>query len=249
MTRAAAVLGPRADGSDRAVGDALARAAVYRLLGAAFAYPTSDRQPGIAALARAAGGAAPALAGPLAELARCAETGDPAALGEEHVALFDRAARCPPYEGAWGAAQPAGKAALLADVAGFYAAFGLVPAGAQPDVEDHVAAECEFASALCLKEAWALGQGDAERGEIATAALGAFLRDHLGRWAGAFAGALAEATAEPYYRALAAALAAWVAAETARLGLDPAPVGGPAPAPSEEDCFTCPMAPEAPPTA
>jgi hypothetical protein len=53
--------------------------------------------------------------------------------------------RCPPYESAYGEApQMAGKSAELADLAGFYAAFGLAPAASQPDMEDHVKVDfCE----------------------------------------------------------------------------------------------------------
>ena len=118
--------------------------------------------------------------------------------------LFDRGAKVPPYEGAWeDAPQLAGKAALLADVAGFYAAFGLVPGEAQPDVEDHIAAECEFMSALALKEAYALAQRDDEGVAITSAAQSRFVGDHLGRWSGTFAEALRDASPLPYYGALA----------------------------------------------
>jgi TorA maturation chaperone TorD len=165
------------------------------------------------------------------------------------VFLFDRAAKVPPYEGAWEEApQVAGKAALLADVAGFYAAFGLVPGAAQPDVEDHIAAECEFMSALALKEAYALAEGDDEGVAITGAAQARFVGDHLGRWSGTFAEALRDASPLPYYGALADLLRAWVQAEIERLGAAPSVVLGRAgydPI-QEADAFSCPMAaPEA----
>lgn len=249
MTTAA---GPSAVSSEeRPVLEALRRSAVYRLLGAALGYPLPERVAAVAALAERAATGAGESGESLARLARAAREGDPAVLCQEYVFLFDRAPRCPPYEGAWGdAPQLAGKSALLADIAGFYAAFGLVPSETQPDMEDHIAVECEFMSALGLKEAWALGENRPEALDITRKARAAFLCDHLGRWAEAFAAALREATPLPYYQALAAALEDWVRIETGAPGITPARVVGrtgydPL---QEAPTFTCPMAePEAGP--
>jgi TorA maturation chaperone TorD len=222
----------------------LARAGVYRLLGAALAYPAPERLPALLAMARELDDAVdPELRAWLARFAETVETADALALAQEHVFLFDRGARCPPYEGAWGdAPQLAGKPALLADVAGFYAAWGMTPAGRQPDMEDHVAAECEFMSALCLKEARAQAHEEADRQALAREAAAAFVADHLGRWAEAFAAALREATPLPYYGAVADLLAAWVRLEAARLGVTPAAVTASMGGDPPEDEFTCPMA-------
>jgi TorA maturation chaperone TorD len=135
----------------------------------------------------------------------------------------------------------AGKAALLADVAGFYRAFGLETAEGQPEVEDHVCAELEFMSALSLKEAWALAEQAAEGLEVTVTAQRAFLTDHLGRWTPAFAERLAAAAAGDFYAAAAAALRAWVAADCARLAVTPAALEGVNEA--EAGPFECPMAP------
>jgi TorA maturation chaperone TorD len=237
--------------AERAVQACLRRAGVYRLLGAAFAYPGAGRLETLGGLAEAlAPTAAPGPGEALGRFAAAARDTDPAGAAGEHVFLFDRAARCPPYEGAWGdAPQLAGKSALLADVAGFYAAFGLAPAAARPDMEDHVAAECEFMSALAVKEGYALAEGHLEGREVTRRAEARFLADHLGRWAEAFAGALREATPLPYYRALADLLEAWVRAETEILGAEPERLTGrfgfdPI---RDEETFTCPMAePEEP---
>jgi TorA maturation chaperone TorD len=236
---------------ERDVQERLTRAALYRLLGAAFAYPEADRFEAVARAARVlAPGGPPALADRLETFAAAVEAADAAALAGEHVFLFDRGSRCPPYEGAWGdAPQLAGKAALLADVAGFYAAFGLEPGAAQPDVEDHIGAECEFMSALALKEAYALAEDDAEGVLITRDAQIRFLGDHLGRWAGTFAVALREATPMPYYIAAADLLAALVADDSARLGAGPTAVTGRTgydPIQGDE-AFTCPMADPLPP--
>jgi DMSO reductase family type II enzyme chaperone len=223
---------------------------VYRVLGRGFAYPVPDDWTALARMARAVGETAPSdVAELLARLADSAERARAGDVAAEYVFLFDRGARCPPYEGAWSDAPGlAGKAAQLADVAGFYEAFGLVPAGAQPDAEDHIAAECEFMSALALKEAWAVAGADGEAVEVIRAAEQRFLTDHLGRWAEAFAATLREATPMSYYTALADLLGAWVALDTTALGaaptrLDRRPSRDPI---QDEESFTCPMNPEAP---
>lgn len=231
---------------ERLIQERLERASLYCLLGGALARPRADR---LAVLAEAAEALAPvvgpAVAKPLARFAAAARETDAAAITDEYVFLFDRGAKCPPYEGAWeDAPQLAGKAALLADVAGFYAAFGLTPGGAQPDVEDHIAAECEFMSALALKEAYALSESDDEGAAITRAAQSHFVGDHLGRWSGTFAEALRDASPLPYYGALADLLGAWVAAEIEALGAAPSVVRGRSghDAIHEAEAFSCPMA-------
>lgn len=225
----------------------LGRAAIWRILGGAFAYPTAPRLETLAEAAAAADDhdRSPELRAALEDFARAARTADPETIAGEYVFLFDRQVRCPPYEGAWGdAPQLAGKSALLADIAGFYQAFGLEPAGGQPETEDHLVAEVEFMSALALKEAWALAEGAGAAREVTRQAATAFLTDHLGRWAETFAEALGEATPVAYYTAAAALLGAWVRGEIATLGATPARLAGPGGLDpiQQEDAFTCPMA-------
>ncbi|MBI2524958.1 MAG: molecular chaperone TorD family protein [Candidatus Rokubacteria bacterium] len=229
------------------VGLALARAGVYRLLGGAFAYPAAASLEELSRLAVAAAAGplgVPPLGGALLALAKALRESDAAELALEHVLLFDRQVRCPPYEGAYGdVPQLAGKAAQLADVAGFYAAFGLEQARGRPDCEDHIAAELEFMSVLALKEAYLLAEGDGEGVEVTRQGQARFLSDHLGRWAQALADALREATALPYYAAAGDLLAAWVGAEVSRVGASPLRVetrrGHD---PLQEENFSCPVA-------
>jgi TorA maturation chaperone TorD len=229
---------------ERPVARALARAAVYRLLGAAFADAAPGAMEALAEAADTAAGCAPDVAPPLLALAVAARAADPAAVAEERVFLFDRASRCPPYEGAWDDRPPlAGKAPLLADIGGFLAAFGLAPAQARADLEDHVAAECELMSVLALKEARALAEGQEDGLDVTRRAQQAFLADHLGRWGAAFASGLREATPLPYFAALGDLLHRWVETEADALGVTPVRVAGrPAAAGGDEAAFTCPMA-------
>ena len=224
-----------------AVARNLVRATLYRLCGAALGYPGPGRLEEVARLARAAAAVDRRFHEPLTTLADAAEVADDASLAAEYVALFDGAVKCPPYEGAYGAPQIAGKSAQLADIAGFYTAFGLEPATGQPDVEDHIATELEFLSALAVKEAWALAEREEEHAEVSRNASATFLTDHLGRWAVLFARALETTTELPYYRAVATLLARWVEAETARLKITPAPL---MPTPLDQETaepFSCPM--------
>jgi TorA maturation chaperone TorD len=234
---------------EQEVARALRRAGMYRVLGGAFAYPTAPR---IADLARSAATlAVNSPAGPLrdalARFAAAAFNTDADNAAGEYVFLFDREVRCPAYEGAWGGAlEMAGRVARLADVAGFYGAFGLEPAGAQPESEDHLVPELEFMSALALKEAWAIEAGDAEREVVTREAATAFMTAHLGRWAPRFAAEAASATAIPYYTTAAALLAEWIESEIAALGATPDPVGArDGVDPVQDERFSCPMAPEA----
>ena len=230
---------------------ALRRASLYRVLGGAFAYPTAER---IEALARAASTLAlsehdTGLRNAIAGFASAAYTTDADAAGTEYVFLFDREARCPAHEGAWGeAAATAGRVARLADIAGFYRAFGFEAAGAQPESEDHLVPELEFMSAIALKQAWAIVESHHERADIVDDAGTKFLTEHLGRWARTFAHALAGATALPYYTTAATLLCEWIAADVARLGATPDAIGDATSIdPVQAESFECPMAPESDP--
>jgi putative dimethyl sulfoxide reductase chaperone len=229
-----------------AVRQALSRAAVYRVLAAAFAYPGPRHVADVAgAAARAATAASAPVREALEALAQAARAADADALAEAYVALFDRQVSCPPYEGAYGVPQLGGKAMQLADIAGFYVAFGMTT-GPQCDADDHIGAELEFMASLALKEAWAEGHRETARATIAKDAERAFLDDHLARWGEAFAARLLELAPRGLYAAAARLLTEWVREECARLAVVPRPLGGPAPA--DDAPLTCPMAaPSGPP--
>jgi DMSO reductase family type II enzyme chaperone len=234
---------------DTVVARALARSGVYRHLGRAFGYPTPSVLEELVAVGTQLAGMREAPEGVRESLARfavAAREADPSTLADEYVFLFDRQVRCPPYESAYGEApQMAGKSAELADVAGFYAAFGLTPATARPDMEDHIAAELEFMSVLALKEAYARAEELPDGLTVTRHAQTAFLAEHLGRWAEAFASRLQATTPVPYYAAAAELLAVWIRTELEALGATPVRLQSVAdPGPPGEDAFTCPMAAE-----
>ncbi|MBM3221655.1 MAG: hypothetical protein FJZ38_23775 [Candidatus Rokubacteria bacterium] len=222
------------------------RAAMYRLCSVALAYPEPGRLTEVARFgAGAVAGADMALRPLIEAVIDRARWTDEASAASEYVRLFDGAAPCAPYEGAYGPPQMAGKVALLADLAGFYAAFGLEVADGQPDVHDHIATELEFLSALAIKEAWALAEHHHEHAELTRDATVLFLGDHLARWAPAFADALAGATDLDYYRAVARLIRAWVEADSTGCGVSVATLAAATPRADADDGFTCPMAEEA----
>jgi TorA maturation chaperone TorD len=92
----------------------------------------------------------------------------------------------------------------MADVAGFYKAFGVaVDEGSEGGERvDHIAAELEFMNLLAVKEALALQEeGEAAHAKTCRDASRAFLRDHLGRWAPRLGECMVETGKDPLFRA------------------------------------------------
>ena len=136
----------------------------------------------------------------------------------------------------------AGKPAELADISGFYLAFGFDLKDGERELPDHLGTELEFLSLLLIKQAYALEEGWTEKYEIARDAARSFLRDHLGRWIGAVRDAVAARGDEPAYRALFEAAAAAIARECAAFGAVPTPLTR-APADfMQASEFVCPQA-------
>jgi TorA maturation chaperone TorD len=172
-----------------AVDAALARSDAFRLLAAALRDPDGPDRPELELpdLIDALGelGLAPSEV----EVAAVATITDGEARAAGHRRLFGHtvAHGCPPYETEYGGRHVFGQAQDLADIAGYYAAFGLQPAPHGERV-DHLTCELEFLAILALKEAAATAARQAGRVEVCRAAEASFLRDHLGRWLPALAG-------------------------------------------------------------
>ena len=106
----------------------------------------------------------------------------------------------------------------LADVSGFFRAFGVRSTGERPD---HLVAELEFLALLCLKESVALGNARADEAAICREARASFLRDHSGRWVGAYRAALAERAPRTLVLALVDVARAVVETDVVALGVVP----------------------------
>jgi TorA maturation chaperone TorD len=158
---------------------------------------------------------------------------------------------CPPYETEYHPSSEAfSRAQQLADIAGFYRAFGIEPASAIPERPDHIALELEFMAFLLLKKRLALampehGLEGADRAAVCEAAQRSFLRDHLAWWVPAFARGLRRKAGEGFYAAVGEVLAAFLPAERGRFDV-PAPRTPLQPAfierPEEQaGCASCPL--------
>lgn len=159
---------------------------------------------------------------PFQQAVRLVDNADGEVLEREHVRLFGPAARCSLHETAYGdAGRLLGKSATLADVSGFYLAFGLQPTPGDTHPEDHLALELEFMSLLALKEAYALAEGWHEHLEVTREAQHKFLQDHLGTWIDALDEQLRACNPHPFYATLGEALQRLAHAEVARLNVSP----------------------------
>jgi TorA maturation chaperone TorD len=226
----------------------LARECVYRFLAAALSDPRGDRfrlalDPEdqllacrAADLLRAEAGAAPGRLGlgelPPGDLALepvCMHLqGPPDGLTADYDRTFGLAPcrECPPFETEYHAYTDAFfRAQQMADVAGFYRAFGLTPAADLSGRPDHVAAELAFLSFVLLKKRLALAEADddpeaADRASVCEEARQAFFRDHIAWWVPAFATGLRRKAGAGLYAAVGRALAALIHVERRTLGVD-----------------------------
>ena len=219
---------------------ALARAVVYRLLSMGFQPPTEPRleeigaRDGFRAVTAAAqyldGVNATGLASAVARLESLAVP-DAAALSASFWHLFGHTTRgliCA-CETEYGPDNGFHQPQQLADIAGYYFAFGLHPVAATDTRADHIACECEFMDFLSRKQAHLLDRSDAgadvsETLEVTEIAERSFLREHIGRFGRAFAARVATEAGDGYFGALGRLLLAFVDAECARVGVEAGPV-------------------------
>ena len=111
-------------------------------------------------------------------------------LASRYIDIFDRGSSDNSlYETEYGLRRSQLKTTELADIAGFYEAFGfrLSDVGDRKELHDHIALECEFYALLIAKEAFLQQSSDKEGVEIVRDARKKFLQDHLGRFPRAIA--------------------------------------------------------------
>ncbi len=179
--------------------------------------------------------------------ATAAVTDQPAieAVTADYLELFVNlrsGAGIPPYETEYtGGSNDFFKNQQLADLMGFYSAFGVGPRGGDGSRErpDHVAMELEFFQFLVWKESRAREAGDAERVAVCVEAEQAFLREHLGCWTEVFARAVETNVCEGFYPALAKLLRDAVAWDADTLGITLRPLAALPSRPPEPEPMTC----------
>ncbi|MBI4863925.1 MAG: molecular chaperone TorD family protein [Candidatus Riflebacteria bacterium] len=157
----------------------LARAARYRAVSLLLAPPDRSVLADLAALVDAL---PPAVEEPITRLI---ETDLADAQGDYHRLLGSSGtlSACATGQAACG---PGQKAAVMADAAGFYRAFGYDPAGHLAECPDHASVLFGFAGYLALKEALACHRGDVEAAEVCRDAAVKFHGTHVAPWFDAF---------------------------------------------------------------
>lgn len=141
----------------------------------------------------------------------------------DYIDLFDRGqAQNPIYETEYGRNRAISKSTELADLAGFYQAFGLSNDGL-PEMPDHISVELEFYGYLLLKEAWLKEQGETEGGQIVAEARAKFLQGHLAAFAQAVP-ACEGIQAHPLYLAIFSWVAELVKIECLKQEIQPDPL-------------------------
>lgn len=123
------------------------------------------------------------------------------------------------YETEYGLPHEYRQSQEMADIAGFYRAFGFNSGGTVRERPDHVAVELEFMHVLALMEAYALDTHMPEHVEICVDAQIKFLQDHLGRWIDLFAQSVAHNAPHSIYVLLAQFAADFVRTDAERLGV------------------------------
>ena len=177
-------------------------------------------------------------------IVRALVSGDADEPRSSYVDLFDVGAeRVPLYETEYGRMRGMSKGHDLADIGGFYRAFGLEIDA--PEMLDHIAVELEFYAVLLAKAAHLARVGDEAGQEIVDGARRGFLASHLGPFAGA-AAARASGRAAGAHRDALLWCGELVSRECEAMGVSPSPLG--ALGADDEDEMKCgavhlPMAP------
>lgn len=209
-------------GQRRATERGVAGARVFGLLARVLRDPDAELFEALrsgrwqAQLAQAAGGSGLARDHPFfSELRRLPENlpADLPSLKAQHAWLFSSGGGCPHQESHYLAANTFQKTDLMADVAGFYAAFGVRTSRERRELPDFLGSELEFLWLLGRKEARALRQGKPEAAAICREAREKFLSEHLAAWIDPYRERVERSAAGPLYVMVARLLECYVRAQ------------------------------------
>lgn len=126
------------------------------------------------------------------------------------------------YETEYGLPHEFRQSQELADITGFYRAFGFKIGNKVRERPDHLAVELEFVHVLAAKEAFAVARNLNAHVEVCIDAQRKFLQDHLGQWIGLFAQSVSLNT-NGAYLTLSEFAATFVKADADRLGISLTP--------------------------
>ena len=199
---------------------ALARSEVYLFLARGFSYPRHS----LSELHHRAQQAAQVLGEDSLKLIRQLEVPPVAELETQYIQTFGHTMlqNSPAYEMEYSQRHIFMQSQSMAELAGFYRAFGAEAASGER--LDHIGTELEFMYYLSYKEAYALSSGAEEGAKVCRDGQHRFLEKHLGRWVPLFLRGL-ESVMEGLYRPLSKATMAWLEMEAKELGAHPKPLG------------------------
>ena len=191
-------------------------------------------------------GAEEALAELERQVRRVVAAGLPA-LEAEYERTFGHAAAVdhPPHEMHFAGVNVFQQTHHLSDVAGFYRAFGVDVPDALRERADHVGIEMEFLGLLCVKEANAIGSGQAEQRDVTQRARRRFVANHVGGFVPTLYRRVSIREPSEFYCAALRFATELLEEDRARLGIRPeevrrhAFVAAPPPDAEEEGCFGC----------
>jgi TorA maturation chaperone TorD len=216
------------------------RAATARLLSIGFSPPDAATLDELlclaAALADGDGGD-----GPVTELALALTDARADEVAWEFESLFGGQVACSPYEAGY-EPDPFRGTRQIADVAGFYRAFGATSDGPAAERPDHIACQLEFLAFLAARRVAATERGDGAEQAFLAGVEDDFLRSHLGHFMGPFCTAVEETTESPVFGALARLGARFIAAELAARDIEPPDLRRPGSTAVDGDEITCGMA-------
>ena len=224
----------------RSVEALMQRAAQFRALALGFAYPEAGHRDALLQALNALSGNRNGF--PRTALCNALKEAGDSMLAEEYTRVFLGSGPCSLHETAYGdGRRMAGRPSELADIGGFYAAFGVELSAQSPELPDLLPTELEFYSLLLVKQAYALSRNWPEQHSIAARAARDFIEHHLGRWSGAFAESMLDHCVLPAYRELARAVRAEVDAECRELAAHPTLASGRMPFDvMQGEDFSCP---------
>ena len=216
--------------------EVLARSTIYSHLAAAFAYPTEDYLVELksgeteASLKMAASffpeekelaAAVNKFCGAIEKEVRSLDVRD---MEGEYNRIFSMGLMCPHNETEFCSSHVFMKGQELADIAGFYNAFGFKMSVEEKALVDFVGTELEFMHVVTFKEHHALGSGEEGNAGTCREAQEKFLKGHLGAWVGAFSKILSATTHLEFFWTLGKLLDKFVSFEGRHLGVAPFPV-------------------------
>ncbi len=140
-------------------------------------------------------------------------------------------AACPPYETEYiGGKYTFQRSNTLADISGYYRAFGLTTSRFNSERADHIVLELEFMAYLLGKERAAHEAPSSDQREsrldVCRSAQGRFLEDHLSTWAALFAKLLQRENSGGFYDGVGQFLAALIPIERTLMGIAVSPPRG-----------------------